>query len=226
MPPSDRGTDATEARVRERLRQVRWIGGGSAAGKSTIAARLAAEHGVDVMATDDLMAAHARHCDAAACPLLTAFLAMDMDERWVQRSPQVVLDTFPWFRGECFDLIIDDLLDLSERPRVIVEGFRLLPQRVRPLLAEPRQAVWLLPTPAFRRSAAGQRGSGWEFLDRTSDPPTALHNLLERDRMFTDRLREETTRLGLTAIEVDSTVDEDEIAARVADALGLRSRAG
>ena len=37
---------------------------------------------------------------------------MDMDERWVNRSPETMLETFHWFHGEGFDLIVDDLLRL------------------------------------------------------------------------------------------------------------------
>ena len=44
---------------------------------------------------------------------------------------------------------------------------------------------------------------------------------MERDRMFTDILREETTRLDLPAIEVDVTMTEDDLVKRVAHAFGL-----
>jgi cytidylate kinase len=47
------------AGLRERLRHVYWIGGGTGAGKSTIARRLAAQHGLRVYATDDVMPGHA-----------------------------------------------------------------------------------------------------------------------------------------------------------------------
>jgi hypothetical protein len=104
---------------------------------------------------------------------------------------------------------------------VIVEGFRLLPRLVKPLLAGPGHAVWLLPTPDFRRAAFGSRGSLWQIAGQTSDPERALHNLLERDRMFTERLREETERLELRAIEVDVTMTEDGLAERVTEAFGL-----
>ncbi|MEV7094818.1 hypothetical protein AB0M80_18470 [Amycolatopsis sp. NPDC051045] len=49
----------------------------------------------------------------------------------------------------------------------------------------------------------------------------ALHNLLERDRMFTDRLRAETEALGLHAIELDTGTTEDELADRVARLFGF-----
>ena len=215
--------------LRERLRHVYWVGGGSGAGKSVIARRLAARHGLRVYATDDVMADHARRSTPADSPFLSEFAAMDMDERWVSRPPEVMLETFHWFRGEGFGLIVEDLLGLPAQPAVIAEGFRLLPHLVRPLLAVPGRAVWLIPTPAFRRAAFESRGSLWEIARKTSDPDRALRNLLNRDRMFTERLAGEAKSLGLRVIEVDTTTSEDELAERVtralfgSDALGIQA---
>jgi hypothetical protein len=146
---------------------------------------------------------------------------MDMDERWVNRSPGTMLETFHWFRGEGFGLIAEDLQRRPRESGVFVEGFRLLPHLVEPLLATPRHAVWLLPTPDFRRAAFESRGSLWEIARKTSDPERALGNLLERDRMFTERLSAQTKRLELSAIQVDTTMTKDDLAERVAEAFGL-----
>jgi 2-phosphoglycerate kinase len=207
--------------LRERLRNVYWVGGGSGAGKSTIARRLAARHGLRLYATDDVMADHARRSAPSDTPFLSEFAAMDMNERWVNRSPETMLETFHWFRGEGFGLIVEDLMRLPAASAVIAEGFRLLPHLVSPLLAVPGQAVWLVPTPAFRRAAFESRGSLWEIAGKTSDPDRTLRNLLDRDRMFTERLSAEARRLGLRAIEVSDTDSEDELAERVTGALGL-----
>lgn len=67
----------------------------------------------------------------------------------------------------------------------------------------------------------GRGGAAWGFLANTTDPEKALRNLLERDRMFTDILRDETARLGLPAIEVNITTTEDELAEFVAEVFGL-----
>jgi 2-phosphoglycerate kinase len=193
-----------------------WIGGGSAAGKSTIARRIAVQHGLSVYSTDDVMADHARRSSREDCPLLHEFMAMDMDERWVNRSPKTMLETFHWFRGEGFNMIVEDLLSSPRDPGVVVEGFRLLPHLVKPLLSVPNRAVWLLPTPEFRRAVIESRGgTAWGFLAKTSDPERALRNLLERDRMFTEILREETSRLGLAAIDVDITTTEHDLVRQV-----------
>jgi hypothetical protein len=61
----------------------------------------------------------------------------------------------------------------------------------------------------------------WEIARKTSNPEKALRNLLERDRMFTERLREEAGRLELRVIEVDVAMTEDDLAERVSGAFGL-----
>ncbi|HSE32370.1 MAG TPA: hypothetical protein VLA93_12440 [Pyrinomonadaceae bacterium] len=206
----------------EQLQHVYWIGGGSAAGKSTIARRVAEQHGFRVYATDDVMTEHARRSTPEHTPLLHSFMAMDMDERWMNRSPNLMLETFHWFQGEGFNLILEDLLFLPREPRVIAEGFRLLPRLVKPLLSVTSNAVWLLPTPDFRQSVVESRGgSAWGFLAKTTDPERALSNLLERDRMFTDFLRDEAARLELPAVNVDRPMTENDLVKRVSEVFGL-----
>ena len=169
-----------------------------------------------------MMADHVRRSSPEDCPLLHRFMAMDMDQRWVNRSPQTMLDTFHWFAGEGFNLIIEDLLRLPRESRVIVEGFRLLPHLVKPFLSSISHAVWLLPTPDFRQAVVASRGGpAWGFLAKTTNPERALRNLLERDRMFTDILRQETTRLGLHAIEVNPSMTELDLTKRVTDVFRL-----
>jgi hypothetical protein len=198
------------------MRHVYWIGGGSGAGKSTIARRLADRQGWRLYSTDDVMGDHARRTTPEEAPFLHEFMAMDMDERWVDRSPETMLSTFHWFRGEGFGLIVEDLLRMPRETCVVVEGFRLLPHLVRPLLTEPGHAVWLLPTPRFRQAAfTGRATPGAGFTERTGDPERANRNITARDHLFTERLREETARLQLPAVTVDLTMSEDELAERV-----------
>lgn len=198
-------------RVREDLRHVYWIGGGSCAGKSTIARRLADQYGLQLYGTDDVMAEHSRRCKPEDGPMLQQFIAMDMDDRWVNRSPQSMLDTFHWFRGEGFPMIIEDLLRIPADRGVVVEGFRLLPHLVKPVLVAPNRAVWLLPSTEFRQVTIERRG-GWKsgFFARTSHPERALQNLLERDRMFTDVLRKEVEELQLCALDLNAAITVDD----------------
>ncbi|MET8983598.1 hypothetical protein ABZX85_49365 [Streptomyces sp. NPDC004539] len=168
------------------------------------------------------MEEHARRTTPRDAPFLREFLAMDMDERWVGRSPRVMAETFHWFRGEGFGLIVEDLLRLPRDRCVVVEGFRLLPRLVRPLLDAPGHAVWLLPTPGFRKAAIeGRAAPGDGFVGRTGDPERAARNLAERDALFVERLTRETGELGLDTVRVEVGMTEEEVVRRVGGVFGV-----
>ncbi|MBV9171429.1 MAG: hypothetical protein JOZ81_15235 [Chloroflexi bacterium] len=222
MQPGQRGQTFDAATQRGRLKDVYWIGGGSGAGKSTIARHVGCQHSLHLYATDDVMSDHAGRLSPEDAPYLSSFKIMDMDERWLNRPTEIMLETFRWFRGEGFSLIVEDLVRLAADRGVIAEGFRLVPHLVKPLLADPGHALWLLPTREFRVAAVNSRRTGeWEFLRKTTDPERARRNLLERDRMFTDELRKETQRLELPTVQVDVAMTEDELTHRVTQAFGL-----
>ncbi|MDQ1733211.1 MAG: hypothetical protein QOK10_3370 [Pseudonocardiales bacterium] len=212
--------DAVADKGRERLRHVRWIGGASGAGKSTIARHLAARHGLAVYSTDDVMVDHARRSTPEEAPQLSRFMEMTMDDRWLGQSPEAMLKSFHWFRGEGFDLMVEDLRGLPQQPGVIAEGFRLLPHLVAPL-AERGRLVWLLPTPEFRTTAFESRGTMWDIPNSTSDPISAQRALLERDHLFAEQLRGELNELRVPFVEVDGSLDEEQLTDRVAELLGL-----
>ncbi len=130
-----------------------------------------------------------------------------------------MFQTFHWFAGEGFPFIVDDLLTLPSDHLVIAEGFRLLPLLVLPLLQDKRHAIWLLPTPAFRRRAFDARGTTWEIPRKTSNAELALANTLARDALFTDRVRDEVSGLELHALDVDGSQGEDVLEAVIGDLL-------
>jgi len=219
--PEAHGDSRDSGSLTSRLRHVYWIGGGSGAGKSTIAKRLANKYDLQLYSTDEKIREHGLRTPPEERPFACAFNEMDMDDRWLNRSPEIMLNTFHFFRGECFDRIVEDLLELSPDSRIVAEGFRLLPDRVKPLLELSKQGIWLLPTPEFRRAAFESRGTLWTIAGKTSNPERALQNLLVRDGLFTERLREETRRAGLPAIEVDPSVTEDALVERITKQFGL-----
>jgi 2-phosphoglycerate kinase len=207
-----------------RLRNVYWIGGASGAGKSTIARRLADKYGLRLYSTDEAMRDHGRRYLPEDGPNLTEFTKMSMDQRWVDRSPQTMLETFHWFQGEGFGFIIEDLLALPPDQGVIAEGFRLLPHLVKPLLHDPSHCVWLIPTPEFRLVAFESRGTLWSIPNKTSNPKRALSNLLERDRLFTERLRGMVEMSGLPAVKVDGRLTEKALESCIARKFGFNGR--
>jgi hypothetical protein len=208
----------------ERLGHIRWIGGGSGAGKSTIARLLAEEYGLHLYHCDDTQSAHTARSNAVDHPMLHAFLALTMDERWVKRTPEEMFHSFHGFHGEGFHLILEDLLALPAEMPVLVEGYKLLPRLVFPLLSRVDQAVWLIPTPEWRRTAFSQRGSVWSIAGRTSDPERALANLLARDALYTQEVARQAVALQLPTIEVNGSATVEESVECAARCLGLRGQ--
>jgi len=94
----------------QRLGHIGWIGGGSGAGKTTIAGLLAEEYGLQLYHCDDTQSAHTARSNAVDHPMLAAFLALTMDERWVKRTPEEMVHSFHGFHAEGFHLILEDLL--------------------------------------------------------------------------------------------------------------------
>lgn len=148
---------------------------------------------------------------------------MDMDERWLRRSPTVMFETFHGFQGEGFELIVEDILAMPDDRPILAEGFKLLPRLVSPLLSDTHQAIWLVPTPAFRRGAFEARGSTWEIPSKTSDPKRTLANLISRDDLFTESLSREVRLLGLPTLEMDGSLTVAQSTRMVAVSLGLES---
>jgi hypothetical protein len=199
---------------------VRWIGGATGAGKTAIASRLAATFGLRRYSTDDTIAVHAA-APGPDAPLLRAFGEMSMDERWLRRDPRTMLETFPWFAGERFERVVEDLRAGAPSRMTVAEGFRLLPRLVRPLLDEPWHALWLSAGPEFRRRTFERRAASRQFWRRTSDPAASLERLLERDALFAEQVTREAQELGLKVVVVDGR-PEGELAAEVADWFRLR----
>ncbi len=66
----DTQSDPKLAPIQDRLRHVYWIGGGSGAGKSTVAGRITAKHGFRIYDTDKTMVDHGTWTSPEHGPLL------------------------------------------------------------------------------------------------------------------------------------------------------------
>jgi hypothetical protein len=61
----------------------------------------------------------------------------------------------------------------------------------------------------------------WSVPNKTSNPKRALSNLLERDRLFTERLQGMVGTTGLPAVKVDGRLTEDALESGIAGKFGL-----
>lgn len=188
----------------ERLRNVFWIGGATAAGKTTAADVLAKGHGIGVYHFDRQEPFHLHRSIPEEQPHLIRFMARTMDERWVLRSPEMMIDELVATWTERFPMVVDDLSHLVQQGPVIAEGAGFFPSLVRPFLTENSQAIWLIPSPEFQRCVRDTREVTVADHPHISDRDRAYENLVARDRLLASRLQKEAEELNLPMISIDA----------------------
>jgi len=194
---------------RQALSHVLWIGGATDSGKSTLAQILAGRHQLQVYHYDRRDLAHVEQL-AQTHPEYRELLAAPLDDRWVSPEPE---ELFRWllrsFRDR-FPLVMEDLAALPRERGIVAEGFGLLPEYLAPLLSCPAQALWLVPTEAFKEASMARRGKP-SFGALVSDPERATMNVRVRDRLLAEYIREQVVKYGCTLYEVDGARSADEM---------------
>jgi hypothetical protein len=206
----------TDRARRQGLSQILWLGGPPDGGKTSIAQILARKWGLQVYHFDRHEPAHFARADPQRHPALYAAHPdrLDAEARWLGSTPEeMARDTLASWT-ERAAMACDDLLGFPTMPRVIAEGPGFFPAALAPLLADPRQAVWLLPTEEFKRASVARR----EKLAGVpvSDLLRARENLIARDLLMGQEIAAQCNFFGLTLLLVDGSADLATMADRVA----------
>jgi hypothetical protein len=205
--------------LRQRLSHVRWIGGGTGAGKSTVAAILAGRFDLDVYDGDQGERGYLARVRPDSQPRMTAWLAMTLEQRWLDRPPSQIIAAMPSMHGETFPFVLDDLLVRPGGKVLLVDDFRTLPSAVAPLLSWPGQAVFLLPAPLFREQALRSRytdparaRANWS----DADPLPFIAARLARDDLWDAEVRRQAGEADLTVLRIDGRRSPDDVADEIA----------
>jgi hypothetical protein len=175
------------------LRNVLWMGGLPAAGKTAVATRIARRHGLRWYGADTRTWRHRDRALLAGNQAARRWEAMTPEERWVRSTPTEMLDIS--LHTERGPMVLDDLLALPDSPLVVAEGSVLPAQAVSSGIADRSRAVWLIPTDDFQQALLAGRG--------TPPGPTALYRLLR------DRTIREASEHGVPTLLVDGSLDLD-----------------
>lgn len=206
----------SEHDLRATFAHVLWIGGAPDAGKTSIANLLAEKHQLQVYHFDQHEPAHFARATADQHPALSAAhpARMTPDERWVRRAVERMIgETIASWTERC-GLACDDLLTMQAPPMIVAEGPGFFPECVAPLMLHPRQAIWLVPTEAFKRESAARRDK-LTARNETSDPARAQRNWYARDLGLVAHITREAKARGLPLLTVDGSASLDEMAALV-----------
>ncbi len=212
-------TNATE--LKAQLRHVLFIGGPPDSGKTTIADALAEQHGLQVYHFDRHEMEHFSRADAVRHPALYGSHPdrVTTEERWLGSSPEQMAEETIDCWSERFGMALQDILAMPDSPHIIAEGPGFFPELLSPLLADPHQAIWLVPSPAFKVTSSIRRdkpGSRWE----TTDPDLAQRNLIERDLIMGKYVHDSARELGLQVYEVDGSRSLEQVRADIEQFFG------
>lgn len=210
------------ARADTALAHVFWIGGPPDSGKTSVATLLAARHGAQVYHFDRHERDHLARADPQRHPqvamlrsqirsLTEAELAHEL---WLAQPPAAMARGTIAGWSQRVELALEDLRAMPADRPIIAEGPGFFPDAILPHLADPRRAIWLLPSEAFKRASVVRRDKpGTRHL--TADPAQAQENLIQRDLLMGEHIRQRVAALGLAMLEIDGSRMLEEVAAVV-----------
>lgn len=183
---------------------IYWIGGSTCAGKTTISNVLAANYGFTVYHCDGYLGKHIENSNAQLHPNLNAKVSYnDILSMKVEDYLNWSIKVF----SEEFEMILEDLDDLSDGNPILVEGVNLLPKLVKNVLTDNNHAVWLVANEVFYTKHQMERKEMFERLKECSNPDRALINYMRDDLAFGKHMLNEAKSLDLRALKVENESD-------------------
>jgi adenylate kinase family enzyme len=193
------------------LSHVLWIAGSPCSGKSTISHTITRIYVFVDYHADAWARNHFARRVATGDPEATAFLKMNMDQMWIERSVETIFQETVTSWTKEFDLVIEDLLALPKDQFIVAEG-NFFPAYVAPYLSSPHQAIWLVPTDDFCARARRQKRAELErrqkrhgVYNEGSDPEKRLQNLIARDRLLAGYVKQQAEEQHFTIYTVDGS---------------------
>jgi hypothetical protein len=200
------------------LSHIRWIAGGTGAGKSSVTQLLASRYDLTIYDGDRAERSWVPRHTPAQHPYFHAMMQLTSSQR-AARSASETFRAMPSLHGETIDFVVSDLRALPTDRPVLVDWFGILPQHLAPLLSFREQAVFLLPTADFRRRILTSRYSDPDRAQANwgnTDHAHALTQRLARDNLWDAEVRRQAAPLGLPVLDIDGTRTIDSLAAGLA----------
>ena len=196
------------------------LGGSPCSGKSTVAARLAAQYGLQSYKVDDYQEAHMARCRPQAQPVMCRYGALSWDDIWMQPVAQQVDDEFAFYR-ERFTFILQDLAQMDPARPALLEGVALLPALMQQCGVDPARVLYMVPTASFQRHHYRQRPWIHGILAQCDDPAHAFANWMDRDHQFGQEVLRQARACGFPTMVVDGARSLAATTACVASMFGL-----
>jgi 2-phosphoglycerate kinase len=199
--------------LRQLFTKVLWIGGATDAGKTSVARVLGEQLNWPLYEYDRTDLYHHTLLARILPEKYSSFMNVTLEESWINPTPNVLLQRSLDSFDQRFHFVAEELRawTLPKDGKILIEGFGLTPALLAPLLSSPHQAIFLIPTEAFKRASMERRGKP-AFAKETSDPAKARQNLLERDLLLALHIQTQAQHYGLKVVEVDGSYSVEKTA--------------
>ncbi|MBX7250589.1 MAG: hypothetical protein K1X50_01310 [Candidatus Promineofilum sp.] len=194
----------------------RWLIGGSASGKSTIARALGARTGIAVYDMDEAVFGRFRF-DPVRHPATTAWFTAANPLAWMLSLPWAAFDAlYRANNAEMLDLLADDLAGRPDAP-LLIDGGITHPSVLTQVI--PAGRIVCLETDDARRrhewaTAPGRAGMKAEIL-ALPDGAALWERFLEYDRQMTATLGRESRAYGIQILRWDESHTVEQISEQV-----------
>ncbi len=196
--------------------RVMLIGGTSHAGKSSLAAELAARLGFEALSTDKLARHPGRPWRQGEAPI-PPHVAL----HYSTLTPEALIASVSEHYGRMWPMVrelIERRAADSDAPGLVLEGSALLPERVAELRRDDVAALWLAADEPLIE-ARMRRESRFEAASPAER--ALIEAFLERTRRFQRLTMESVARLGLPRLDACEDEPIDALAGRALDLLGV-----
>ena len=200
---------------RQSFNHVFWLGGAPCASKSAVATALVEGYGHNLYRCEEHFPRHVQEADPREHPNLYRLAERSGDEKVTRTVEDQVAAQIAVYR-EQFSHIAEDLRAYPHDPPLLVEGAALLPEIVVNLIPAEHYALFLVPTPAFRREQDRQRMWKDEILAPGRDREQAWADRMAQDEEFAHWVAATARHRGLSVLEVDGSRTLAENVARAA----------
>jgi uridine kinase len=180
------------------------LGGSPCSGKSTIAEQLSERYDLQYYKVDDHYDDHISRSEPEKQPTICKIAQMGWNAIW-SRPPSLLVQEETQFYRELFELILQDLGELSTEKAVILEGAALLPELIAKFALKPKRVLYMVPTKEFQLHHYTQRPFIQGILKDGDDPEMAFANWMERDHLFGQEILQQAHIFRYGTITVDGS---------------------
>ena len=206
------------------LSSLYWLGGSTCSGKTTICAQLSERFGVTVSHRDDFIEDHFKRANPQDHPAICEWLYLRKEATRAEILERSVDDLVTLLIGafrEDFALTQEDLLKEKLASGTVVEGLRLLPDIIAPLLERSNLAAWLVLSPDLHRTLIEARSAKSAHRETTVEAARLREHLSQTFIGLGGRLTEMAAERGTEVIEIRTMEELREVPDTLARIWGL-----